>query len=212
MLVHLVPAATPPAHLRARILDAVAAEDQKSDAQDGTDTDAHKEKEPLPFVPRRASYNWGALLAASLLIGALLVSLFLVWQRKNQAEAELAREREVRELLSAPGSSMVTLAGTETAPQARAKLAYDSQSGRAMLFADGLPPAPAGKAYQLWFITPDGKVLPGSVFTTNPSGHAEMRDQIPVEGRNAQTFAVTLEPAGGVSVATGAKYLLGSKT
>lgn len=213
MLAHLVPAATPPAHLRARILEAVAAEGQNSNAQAETDRPSLKEKEPLPFAPRRrASYNWGALLAASLLIGALIVSLFLLWQRKNAAEAELAREREVRELLSAPGSSMVMLSGTETAPQARAKLAYDRQTGRAMLFAYNLPPAPAGKAYQLWFITPDGKVLPGGVFGTNTSGQAEMRDQIPVEGRDAQAFAVTLEPAGGVSVATGAKYLLGSKS
>jgi anti-sigma factor RsiW len=55
MLVHLVPAATPPAHLRARILDAVAAEERKSNAKAETDTRPLKEKEPLPFVPRRAS-------------------------------------------------------------------------------------------------------------------------------------------------------------
>lgn len=225
MLVHLVPAATPPAHLRARILEAVAAEDGQSDARAGRVAQAErdaktpivaspgvKETGTLPFVNRRSSYGWATLLAASLLIGALLVSLFLVWQRKNQAEAELAREREVRELLAAPGASMVELSGTETAPQAQAKLAYDRQTGRAMLFAYNLPPTPAGKAYQLWFITPDGRVLPGGVFATDPSGRAEMRDQIPAEGRNAQTFAVTLEPAGGVAVATGAKYLLGSRS
>lgn len=203
MLAHLVTPAAPPAALRSRILERVAAERQEPKT---------KEKEPLPFVPRKSSYNWAALLAAAILIGALIISLLIVWQRKNEMEAELAREREARELLTAPDASVVALAGTETAPQARARLAYDRSTGRAMLFAYDLPPAPAGKAYQLWFITPDGRVLPGGVFSTDTSGRAEMRDQIPADGRNAQTFAVTLEPAGGVKVATGAKYLLGSKS
>jgi anti-sigma-K factor RskA len=78
-----------------------------------------------------------------------------------------------------------------------------------VLLADNLPPAPAGKAYQLWFIVGD-KPQPGTVFTPDATGHAEVRDQAPAAGRNATVFAVTLEPSGGVSAPTGDKYLLGA--
>lgn len=77
-----------------------------------------------------------------------------------------------------------------------------------MLFAYNLPPAPAGKAYQLWFIADLKHPVPGAVFNTDQQGRAVMRDQVPEAGRNASVFAVTLEPAGGVSAPTGEKYLL----
>jgi hypothetical protein len=45
------------------------------------------------------------------------------------------------------------------------------------------------------------------VFKVDPSGNVEERETVPVEGRNALVFAVTLEPAGGVQSPTGAAYL-----
>ena len=168
-------------------------------------------------------------IAASLAFIALIASLILLWNRNNamqqemarvtnqldQAQTELAREREIlarereaRELISAPESRIMTLAGTEMATRARAKFVYDSKTGRAMLMADDLPPAPAGKAYQLWFIAEGKPPMPGHVFNTNAAGHAEMREQLPEEARGATIFAVTLEPSNGVSAPTGPKYLL----
>ncbi|HEV7844589.1 MAG TPA: anti-sigma factor, partial [Pyrinomonadaceae bacterium] len=125
---------------------------------------------------RRARWSTAAkvgALAASLAFVALALSLILLWNRYNtaqqelaqlsnqlgQAQAELARnnetlarEREARELISAPEARIMTLAGTEMATRARARFVYDRKTGKAMLMADDLPPAPAGKAYQLWFI------------------------------------------------------------
>lgn len=119
---------------------------------------------------------------------------------------ELAREREMAELLTAPGVRMTSLAGTPDMPGARASLAYDRASGRAVIFASGLPAPPAGKAYQMWYIA-GGKVLPGGVFKSDTSGRAYMTDQAPPEGRDAAGFAVTLEPETGVPVATGSILL-----
>jgi anti-sigma-K factor RskA len=104
----------------------------------------------------------------------------------------------------------MTLAGTEMATRARAKFVYDRKTGKAMLMADDLPPAPAGKAYQLWFIADGKPPMPGHVFNTNAAGHAEMRDQMPEEAMGATVFAVTLEPSNGVNAPTGPKYLLGA--
>jgi anti-sigma-K factor RskA len=101
---------------------------------------------------------------------------------------------------------MMELAGTKVMPQAHAMLAYD-KNGRAILMAKGLPPAPAGKAYQLWFIA-GGQPMPGKVFTTDASGSGSLNDQTPPEARNSAVFAITLEPENGVKSPTGEMYLI----
>jgi anti-sigma-K factor RskA len=210
---------------------AIIKENEK--AKDIAVVSSRKDSNVMPFEkPARrsgsaASRIWA--IAASLAFIALIASLILLWNRNNamqqemarvttqldQAQAELTREREVlarereaRELISAPESRIMTLAGTELATRARAKFVYDSKTGRAMLMADDLPPAPAGKAYQLWFIAEGKPPMPGHVFNTNAAGHAEMREQLPEEARGAIIFAVTLEPSNGVNAPTGPKYLL----
>lgn len=170
-------------------------------------------------------------LAASIAVAALMISLALVWQRNNrlqgelarlsdtvsqtrqglsQTEQELARTRADRELLAAPEAQTATLAGTKMAERARARLTFDERTGRALFVAADLPPAPAGFAYQLWFIAAGKPPIPGRVFTTDGSGHAEMHDIVPPEGRHAAIYAVTLEPASGVSAPTGEMYLKSS--
>lgn len=124
----------------------------------------------------------------------------------DEAKSQLAREREAVELLTSPGARMAKLAGTKDAPGAQAMLAYD-KNGHAMLMAKGLPAAPKGMAYQLWFIK-DGKKMPGKVFSTDASGNGMLEDEIPTVAREAAVFAVTLEPEGGVQVPTGAIYMV----
>jgi anti-sigma-K factor RskA len=197
---------------------------------------SRKDSNVVPFEkpqarrPPSTAFKIGAL-AASLAFLALAVSLVLLWNRYNamqqemarmtdqlgQAEGELSRERErvarerqAKELITAPETRITTLSGTEMATRARAKFVYDRNSGRAMLMADDLPPAPAGKAYQLWFIAEGKPPMPGHVFNTDSAGHAEMVEQLPEEARGATIFAVTLEPSNGVPAPTGAKYLLGA--
>lgn len=189
--------------------------------------EASEERKVLPFSPP-ARRRWSApaiagALAAGLAFAALALSVFLLWQRnvRQQAElaqlrerldrtqSELARAREMQAPLASPDAQAAMLAGTKAAPRAHAMLAFDKRTGRTMLLAYDLPPAPEGKAYQLWFIA-DGHVMPGGVFTPDARGHAELRDQMPDEGLKAPSaiFAVTLEPAGGTREPTGDKYLL----
>lgn len=174
----------------------------------------------LPPARRGRAETFGAI-AASLAVIALAASLFLAW-RLNETRKELERyhlavdalarqaseERQARELLTSPESQSALLTGTNMAPAARAHLAFDRRTGHAMLFAYDLPAAPAGKAYQLWFIS-NGKVMPGRVFTPDKTGSAMINEQVPVANLDASAvFAVTLEPSGGVSAPTGEKYLL----
>lgn len=180
------------------------------------------------FVSRRA-FNFTAI-AASLLVVSLAVVSAALWRRNaalnsavanlsnaldrargdvGQTRNELASARREREMLISPEMHTAQLAGTKMAESARARLTYDERTGEAMFTAAKLPPAPAGKAYQLWYIA-DGKPMPGSVFTTDAEGRAEMHASIPREGLRAQVFAVTLEPAGGLPAPSGEIYLKGA--
>jgi anti-sigma-K factor RskA len=178
-------------------------------------------------MPERARSRWSGAqkfgaLAASLAFAAVLVSLVALWNQNRAMQAEMARlsrdlqttqerlkrEQEISSMFTASDTRLATLTGTEMAPRAHARLAYN-KSGEAMMIADELPPAPAGKDYQIWFIA-EGKPVPGGVFKPDAQGHAEMHDQIPAAGRSAAAFAITLEPQGGTPAPTGEKYLLGA--
>jgi anti-sigma-K factor RskA len=224
-------AVEPSPQLRARILKSVRSIAQHADESPKTNDAATGEKpNPASNVirmpqPRRATWSAGqkfAAIAAALIITALSASLFVLWSRFNELQRQYEREhtavevlakqaaeeRQARELLTAPGARTAQLAGTNVAVGANAKLAFDPQTGRAMLFAYNLPPAPPGKAYQLWYIADLAHPVPGGVFNTDARGVAVLHDEVPAAGRNASVFAVTLEPQGGVSAPTGDKYLL----
>lgn len=184
-------------------------------------------KKPVRRLTRTAPRIFA--IAASVAFVALIISLVLLWNRYNsmrhemarlsdrlnQSQEELALERETladeraaKDLFSAPDTHFANLSGTEMAENARARFIFDRKTGRAMLMADGLPPVPEGKAYQLWFISKGKPPMPGHVFMPDARGHTEMRDLVPAEARNANTFAITLEPQGGATSPTGPKYLL----
>jgi anti-sigma-K factor RskA len=220
--------AEPSLELRSKILEAVR---EDGSAAPKVSKEIQEQAPPsnvveMPRRSRRSRVQTFLAIAAAVAILALAAALFVTWQRLNETRRELARnqtavealakqveqERGVRELLTSPQSQNAQLAGTNMAPNARAQLVFDRRTGHAMLFAYNLPPVPAGKAYQLWFIS-GGKVMPGRVFTPDTNGRAMINEEVPVNNLDtAPVFAVTLEPSGGVQVATGEKYLLSASS
>jgi anti-sigma-K factor RskA len=214
--------AEPSPALRERILKQVRQEGQFGSPP--PENSSIKVAKIHPFVDQRRKL-WTSIaaygaVAASVAVMVLLIALYLLW-RENRSirielaqlteqikatEAQLARERETVALLTSSGAQLASLAGTNKASTARATIAYDS-SGRALLLAQGLPAAPPGMAYQLWFIVGNQK-LPGKVFTPDAAGNGNLKDQVPAIAREGAVFAVTLEPAAGVSAPTGEIFLL----
>jgi anti-sigma-K factor RskA len=217
--------AEPSPELRSRILEAVREDGARPAPKILAEPKEEAPASNVVEMPRRARWSraqTSAAIAASIAILALAIALLVTWMRLNETRKELAKnqtavdalarqvaqEREARELLTSPQSQNAQLAGTNMAPAARAQLVFDRRTGHAMLFAYNLPPVPAGKAYQLWFIS-GGKVMPGKVFTPDTQGRAMINEEVPVNNLDASpVFAVTLEPSTGVQVATGEKYLL----
>jgi anti-sigma-K factor RskA len=216
----------PPAELRERILASVHAEGKSVEA--GSDRAPYFTLAPdskvLAFErPTKnvwASFGSLGAIAAMLLIAVLIGALVMLSQQNRVAQAKLVRlsieleqakaqiehQRAIAEMFTSPDSRMAKLAGTRVAPGAHAMIAYD-RNGHAMLLAGGLPAAPKGMAYQLWFIK-DDKKMPGKVFTPDAAGNGTLEDQMPAVAMADTIFAITLEPEGGVSAPTGAIYLL----
>ncbi len=213
----------PSRQLRGRILEAIRA-DSKARGVSKEAKDGHRPQASNVVPLKRPGtwsfpQTWSAIAAGVVLVG-MVAALFVLWKQNREAREELARvseqvrvaqeqlaqQQEAIEIMAAHGSHRSELAGTKVMPGSQAMLAYD-KDGRAILMAKGLPPPPAGKEYQLWFIA-GGKPMPGKSFITDASGAVTLKDQIPPQARNAAVFAITLEPRGGVQSPTGEMYLI----
>lgn len=207
----------PSAQLRERILEKVRADDRAEHLE-------HSRQPKVLHFSRASGPGWpvSGAIAASIVFIALAAGLIALWRQNRAVGEELARasrelhlqeqklsvEHRVMQILTTPGAHSSELAGTKDAPNAHALLTVDKQSGRAVLLARGLPLAPSGKAYQLWFISSGQPPAPGKVFTTDAAGNALLEDQLPANATEPAVFAVTLETAAGVPAPTGSMYLL----
>lgn len=172
---------------------------------------------------KRSSWQSWMAIAAGLAFVAFVVSLFVLWSQNQAARQELAslasqfknaqlqlaRQREVIEIVTRPGTRTIELAGTEVAPDAHGTVAI-GRNGGAVLLANNLPPVPEEKGYQLWFLS-GGKPLPGKVFIPDETGNGTLEDQVPANVKGTVGFAITLEPKMGVTAPTGAIYLRSSQ-
>ena len=80
---------------------------------------------------------------------------------------------------------------------------------RWFFYVKDLPPVPADKSYELWFVPKTGTPVRAVVFNTETNGSSEVEVTVP-EGLDLRAAAVTTEPAGGTDQPTGAFALLGA--
>lgn len=125
------------------------------------------------------------LVAAALVLIAGLGTV--VWQPWNDATPPLTPAEQV---LQADDAEEVFL---DLGEAGRATVVRSRSEDRAVIVTEDMVAAPAGKAYELWFQTPDEKMVPAGMM---PPG----ADQTMVlEGPAAEAIAVgiTVEPEGG---------------
>ncbi len=215
----LLAAPVPPApDLRERVLHAIPAPARRAAA---------------PAATGRAAGARIALAAALL----CAVGLVVTWSQRNEARHEaaeararaetaeaqarealadleatrvlLAREQALRGLIGRPDTRLVSLGGLPAAPRARGRIVFDPTTREGFLLASGLDRVPEGKAYELWVIA-TGAPVPAGVFHADAEGRAVFRLPDVAEVAKAKTFAVTIEPAAGVSSPTGPMVLAGA--
>jgi anti-sigma-K factor RskA len=199
------PPAIPPAEVKAALLQRLDGERAR----------------PVRRAPRRASWvPWAAGTAAAAVIAAMVTGGFVasryearlgqmaretaaVRERLQRDEAALREQvtayRSAVELLRDPATRVVELHGAGPAPEASGRMIWHDRTG-GQLFVANLPPAPAGKAYELWTLGGPAPA-PAGTFQVDASGRAMHRVE-PATGPAAK-FAVTLEPEAGVPAPTG---------
>lgn len=162
-----------------------------------------------------AGLAWPGALAVAAALVAYLGWTFAVLDRELVQRAaevarvreEVSRQQEILKILGSPQSQVVALEGLKPSPAARGRMWWHREAG-GFFIATGLPPAPAGKTYQLWAIA-GGTPLSAGAFDADPKGAASLRVR-PLSGvEKVDVFAVTLEPAGGLPKPSGHMYLAG---
>ena len=84
---------------------------------------------------------------------------------------------------------------TSTKGSLTAQVAFSKQLGKAAIDVTGLPPAPDGKTYQLWYVGPDQVARSAGLLTADAEGHGSMLLQ--GDANAAAAVGMTVEPAGG---------------
>jgi len=173
---------------------------------------------PRAAAPRRSLWTIALVGAIAAGIAAIAVGLVVstvydrridqLGQQQVELQQELARQQELVAILQDPATRTVALAGLPAAPSARGRMLWHAKAG-GLLVAQGLPPAPPGKAYEVWAISGKEAPVPAGVFTVDARGVGSIRVAPVAGGAEPDTFAVTLEPAGGVPAPTGSMYLVG---
>jgi anti-sigma-K factor RskA len=215
-LAHTVPQVTPRPELRARVLS--AATGATAIATPPSEFSARGPvREWLPVAAALlvavglGAYGWQLQQRVAILEGRLEAAE----QRAVLAERATADARRAVDdaqtslaVLAAPDLVRIDLAGQGPGSAARGRALWSRNRG--MVFtAANLPPAPAGRVYQVWVVTAQTPVSAG-LLSPDASGGATVYFQTPPDIATPLAVAVTLEPAGGVPAPTGARYLVGA--
>jgi anti-sigma-K factor RskA len=147
---------------------------------------------------------WLGLAAALSLVGAFyfearerssLEELSAVRNQMRQQAVDLTRLNEAMTIMNGSDTKQVNFGAG-----ARGKVFVNPASG-VLLMATNLPPAPAGKAYEMWVIPKGAKPVPAGMFQSQPDGTAMHVQSGPID-MNGLTIAVTLEDQAGAAQPT----------
>jgi hypothetical protein len=178
---------------------------------------------PSATATRRSSMGTWLALAAAIVIVVLLLnqgrSTKADLAQANQkaaaataaldtAQAKIAQDqREIKDL-TGPSTEVVGL-NTTGAAEATALMFWDKTNNNWAFYAHHVAPLPAGKAYQIWLITPTQKISAGT-FTPASDSSVEVHATYALPPNALKGVAVSEEPTGGAPQPTGRIVIVGS--
>ena len=175
---------------------------------------AHSETKVITMT--KSKTNWISYTGWA---AAIVVGFGLLWtlNQNNQLESELitadienaylegqieasktslAAAQNLLNVLRDKDIIAIPLGGQTVYPEAYAKVYWNKNTNNIYLDAQGLPPAPEGKVYQVWSLTLN-PLTPTSLGTID-NFNTDENKIFTIENANAsQAFGITLEPAGG---------------
>ncbi len=128
--------------------------------------------------------------------------------RLQSAETALAERTLRARVLESDDVQMMTLEGKDPQPQARARVFWSERARRGIIVASNLASLPPDRQYELW-VFQSGRPINAGVFDVDPQGRA-LFESTDFPEPQAQNFAVTVEPRGGMPAPTGPVVLVGA--
>lgn len=203
---------SPSARVEENIMAIISDDDDESDFPDDSDGSQN-------IIPM-----WAYQAAAAILLIASLSFAYMMFDLSEQVDSQIAqitelqsqleRQEQLLTVLSAREITLVNMDGLEPSPEGYGKILWDSDNGEAVLQLANLPAPPQDKDYQLWLIKEGQNPISAGVFNFDqPSADLFFRvEQLNEEPSTlSNSFAVTLEPKGGVPQPTGDMFLLGQQ-
>lgn len=169
--------------LRARLLDAVAADLAAERAKSAPQA-------PLPFRPRRwipQAYAIAAVLLLALGLGLLGWNLNL---QREVGQARVERDQALREL----ATTRWQLNAAQGGQSIKGEVIYLRDQQKAIVSIEGLPALQPGQVYQIWLIQDGGAPKPETVFLSTTTA-------VQANFERFRTLAITVEPGPTGSVA-----------
>ena len=182
----LPPLAEAPAAAEALSSEPAGTPESESDAESDAESEDESGAEVVPIHKRsRRSRAW--LVAAA---AAVVLALGGVVWNATRPESQ-PRLTATEQVIQAPDAQRYV----KTIDGARATVVRSPSLHRAVIITDNMPPAPAGKDYQLWLQVP-GKGMVSAGLMPHDSKAVLT---VPLEGDASQATGVgiTVEPAGG---------------
>lgn len=177
----------------------------------------------MPTTTRIPTRVWlpgtAIAVAAAVLVFALVLIPYEGRERKMQEriavltktidglKSDLADALQSARLWQSPTVDFVKLAGGEPQPDAWGRIAWDMAHRTCEVHVFDMQPTGAGKTYELWLITSDGKKYPAGTFDVDETGYGELLAEIPANLDKVDRATVTDEPAGGAPQPTGSIQL-----
>jgi hypothetical protein len=198
-------AAQPPPSLRTAVMADVARTRQLPAVDDRA---RHARPVPrLTLLPRLAAAGAALGLAAAVTLAVVLVNtqnqlsqtqqqLGQTQQQLSQAKRHLiAAQTQLAAINAVRTAADATLVTKATAIGGRVTVVKSVAKHQLVVTASWLPPAPAGKIYQLWLIgAPGHRIRSEGVLATHNGGSGPVLISGVLQG---DTFGITLEPRGG---------------
>jgi len=212
MLALASPEEAAPAAARVKLLDRIRAENVAPGER------AVPGRGGVSAVAPRWWNNIWAPAAAVLAIATILLwitdrriddQLHDLQQQVTTYQSQTQRMQELASMLAANDTKTAALAPTAKITKGWGRIKYNSRMGMVCYTGD-LPAPPPTKEYQMWIVPEMGSPISAGTFLPASFNDGHMCMAKMPEGVSCKSFAVTVEPMGGMPHPTGPMVLAGS--
>src|SRR5206468_7887136 len=172
-------------------------------------------KRVLASVGIHPQFRWNWMQTWATIAACAVLGMFWVEHLRRERIREVAlqdamqqvkQSEEVLALLNSP-ETIVRVSSEGAAQPPQGKVFLNPKRG-VLLLASNLPPAPAGKIYEMWVISAGGAPVPAGLFQTESNGTGVHLQKGPIDVASTGAIAVTLEAAGGAPQPTSQPIIL----